>query len=528
MTARELITLMAFWMAFVFFNWTPTVHSFVTDPAISIRRRTESRSVLQSKQTSEAQQEEEARLKILQARRQQIRDTLKSAEKLKYFRLANGLVPEMDENGEPIRNSKAAVSLTAFVVAAGVITLRVGGRAALVSATGLDMIADTSPEIKENLDTFLTTAEAMDGLEKSLLFTAAWTAVKVFCFDAGGVVLALASGILFGGVIQGAFASAGAATFGSLVCYTLSKYTILRKKALEILEEYPSLRGIEKVVARDGFKAVLTLRLAPVLPIPLGMYNYIYGVTNVPVLEFVSGVFLGSLKPYLLDSYLGYFGKEVLQGSSDNTAGLQDFVLLGVLGVSVLIGVFASQLASETWDSVLQEIEDEKKQNVEEGEEEPDDVTREMFGIQLPEWMVGFQYAMKDADQRVNELVEIEYNARVWNYTTPEEIPLSQNPSGFPESPEILQQNEGIDLTASLCDGLILSPILWSRFSKYSDPLFVEDGEEAREEACIDATDDTEQKQLVMLKQIRRAKKATELQVAELGNELKRITKDKT
>ena len=68
--------------------------------------------------------------------------------------------------------------------------------------------------------------------------------------------------------------------------------------------------GVEKVVARDGLKAVLTLRLAPILPIPIGLYNYVYGVTNVPIGQFAGGIFLGSLKPYLLDSYLGYFGKE--------------------------------------------------------------------------------------------------------------------------------------------------------------------------------------------------------------------------
>lgn len=55
------------------------------------------------------------------------------------------------------------------------------------------------------------------------------------------------------------------------------------------------------MVAKDGLKAILTLRLAPVLPIPIGLYNYVYGVTNVPYLDFAGGIFLGSLKPYLLD-----------------------------------------------------------------------------------------------------------------------------------------------------------------------------------------------------------------------------------
>ena len=255
-------------------------------------------------------------MKILSARRQQVRQTLKAAEAVRHVRLRRGLVPALDaETGKPVQSDgKLAVTVTAFGLAAGAIALRVGGRAALVSAVGLDFIAE-SPELKDNLEQVLTAAETMDPATKVALFVAAWTAVKVLCFDAGGVVLALAAGLLFGGVLQGAVASAAAATWGSCVAYTLAQLdTPVRQKALQLLQDYPSLRGIEKVVAKDGWKAVLTLRLAPVLPIPIGLYNYVYGVTNVPVAQFAAGIFLGSLKPYLLDSYLGYFGKEVIQG----------------------------------------------------------------------------------------------------------------------------------------------------------------------------------------------------------------------
>jgi hypothetical protein len=217
---------------------------------------------------------EEVRLNVLKSRRGQIRYTLRTAESVRNFRLQQGWVPEVDENGKALKSDgKVAVTLTATIVAIGAVVLRVGGRAALVSAIGLDFMTD-NPELKDNLDQILAAAENMDPLTKIGLFTAAWTGVKVLCFDAAGVALALASGILFGGVFQGAVASAAAATFGSSVAFTMAKLdTPVRKKALELLDEYPSLRGIEKVVARDGLKAILTLRLAPVLPIPIGFYN---------------------------------------------------------------------------------------------------------------------------------------------------------------------------------------------------------------------------------------------------------------
>jgi uncharacterized membrane protein YdjX (TVP38/TMEM64 family) len=422
------------------------------------------------------EQEEETRLKVLDSRRKFIRSTLKAAEQQKNYRIREGLVPEIDpETGKPIKSdSKAAITLTAFVVAAAAVTLRVGGRAALVSAVGLDF-AGQNPELKENMDQFLNYANGLNPGLEALFFVLAWTLVKVLCFDAGGVVLALSAGILFGGVLQGAFASALSATIGSSVAYFLAKIdSPVRKKALDLLDEYPSLRGIEKVVAEDGLKAILTLRLAPVLPIPIGFYNYIYGVTNVGYSDFALGIFIGSFKPYLLDSYLGYFGKQVVDGTLSESGGLQDIILLVALGVSVLIGVFASELAGETWDSVKEEIEKEeaKKKLLDNPDNANDGVARQVFGIDLPEWVVGAQLAIKAANDRMDEMIKIEYNAAVWNCTEENPPPLDKDPAVYPTSPEIQGKDKGFDAVGAICESFVLSPLLFTSYFKYSDPLF--------------------------------------------------------
>lgn len=422
------------------------------------------------------EQEEETRMKVLDSRRRFIRSTLKAAENQKNYRISEGLVPEIDpETGKPIKSdSKAAITLTAFVVAAAAVTLRVGGRAALVSAVGLDF-ASQNPELKNNMDEFLSYASGLDPGLEALFFVLAWTLVKVLCFDAGGVVLALSAGILFGGVLQGAFASALSATIGSSVAYFLAKIdSPVRKKALDLLEEYPSLRGIEKVVAEDGLKAILTLRLAPVLPIPIGFYNYIYGVTNVGYTDFALGIFIGSFKPYLLDSYLGYFGKQVVDGTISESGGLQDIILLVALGVSVLIGVFASELAGETWDSVKEEIEIEeaKKKLLDNPDDDNDGIVRQVFGFDFPEWAVGAQLAIKAANERMDEMINIEYNAAVWNSTKDDPPPLDKDPAFYPTSPEIQGKGQGFDAVGAICESFVLSPLLFTSYFKYSDPLF--------------------------------------------------------
>jgi len=422
---------------------------------------------------------DEDRLKMMAQRRREIRKSLQSAEKFRNLRIKNGWIPQVDEDGNEIsEGNKIALTITAFCIAAGAVALRIGGRAALVSVVGLDFLTD-NPEMKENLDLVLNTAETMNPFAKTALFTAAWTAVKCLCIDGLGVVLALASGILFGGVLQGALASAMAATIGSSVAFGLAQMdTPVRKKALEVLEEYPSLRGIEKVVARDGLKAILTLRLAPVLPIPLGLYNYIYGVTNVGYFDFAGGIFLGSIKPYLLDSYLGYFGKSLVDGSTESD--LQNIILLAALGVSVLIGVFASQLANETWEAVLQEVEEEKKRkNAEADPEDIDDgITREFFGMNLPNWMIKYQIAMQQSDARMRNLVAQEYKAKAWNTTEIESIQAAMTRS----SEQPLTDMSYLDY---MTDSMALNSVLSESFSRISSPLYDESKDDSLQTEAV-------------------------------------------
>ena len=230
------------------------------------------------------------------------------------------------------------------------------------------------------------------------------------------------------------------------------------------------------MVAEDGLKAVLTLRLAPILPIPIGLYNYVYGVSSIPYLPFAGGIFLGSLKPYLLDSYLGVFGKQVVDGTVNEGDGLQDIILLAALGFSVLIGVFASELAGETWDSVKSEIEEEEKRKKQQNPDEVDDdgIMRQFLGFQFPDWVVGAQLSLKEADERMETMIKTEYNARVWNCTEDNPPPLSEDPSQSPTSPEKRNAGKGFDGVAAICDGLVLSPALMRSYFKYADPLFDE------------------------------------------------------
>ena len=185
-----------------------------------------------------------------------------------------------------------------------------------------------------------------------------------------------------------------------------------------------------------------------------------------------------------INSYLGVFGKQLVEGSADTASGsMQDILLLVALGVSVLIGAFASQLANETWESINEEVEREK---AEKGEEEDDKVIREFMGIALPQFLVGFQLSMKVADKRVNAMIEDEYHAKYWNYTKEEIQSRSDviDPATLPSSPEVMGRGKGFDIAQDICNGLCLSPALLGAYFKYADPLFDENKALAQKERC--------------------------------------------
>lgn len=153
--------------------------------------------------------------------------------------------------------------------------------------------------------------------------------------------------------------------------------------------------------------------------------------------------------------------------------------LLVAMGLSVLIGVFASQLAGETWETVLEEVEAEKREK--EGEPDQDDgIMRQFLNVDLPDWLIGFQIALAMADDRIHEMIYNEYDGRVWNYTKKEPVPRDLDPAFYPTSPEIVGANRGFDFSASVCDGLVLTPALLEAFFLYADPLL--DEEKAKSE----------------------------------------------
>ena len=317
-------------------------------------------------------------------------------EELEVWRLREGMIrgaygvlvnwkEEDREEAELGGRDAEDTGRTAFVASAGAVlvgalVLRLGGRAALVSVLGLDVVSDMG--IGDAIDDVIAYANALGPLAV-VGFLGAWVVAKVFLVDVISIALALSSGILFGGVFPGALLATTGATIGSLCAFQLSR-GVAQPRVSSAVQSQPVARALAKVVEEDGFKTVFVLRLAPILPIPLGAYSYIYGASNLSWVPVAAGTFLGGIKPYLIDSYLGVFAKQMIDGDAMDSS--KDIILLVGLGVLVLVGVFATELAGESWDQVQAEVkldEQRRKELKDAGISQDDDGDAEGGGWQL-------------------------------------------------------------------------------------------------------------------------------------------------
>lgn len=287
-------------------------------------------------------------------RREVARWAIWFSEGLAWFRspgTANEqMKPPKKEEAQQESNPVASI---AFAVAASAVLFRVGGRAAFFNLLGVDALQDS--EVQRNLDNLIQLWETLLPETKFLFVLSAWIIAKVFVLDQVTFPLAVVNGIFFNGVLEGTLVSCLCATIGSSVSFFLSR-AFLYEKTRSRMDEAPGLRALENAVAGEGAKAVFTLRLAPILPLPIGGYPYVYGITRLRWEEFALGTFAGSAKPYFLDAYLGTLFKGLSKAPSAGDP-VGDAILIATFVATIATGSFASELAVRSFGELQGEYE---------------------------------------------------------------------------------------------------------------------------------------------------------------------------
>src|SRR5262245_47250322 len=133
----------------------------------------------------------------------------------------------------------------------------------------------------------------------AIIFTATYVGASVFFIP--GSVLTLSAGALFG-VVRGSIYVSISATLGATCAFLVSRY-LARAAIARKIEGNERFSAIDRAVASEGWKIVGLTRLSPVFPFTL--LNYAFGLTKVPLRDYVFASWLGMIPGTVMYVYLG-------------------------------------------------------------------------------------------------------------------------------------------------------------------------------------------------------------------------------
>lgn len=116
-----------------------------------------------------------------------------------------------------------------------------------------------------------------------------------------GSVLTLGAGAVFGVVSGSIYVSIGS-TLGATAAFLVGRY-VARETFARRLAGYPTFAAIDRAVAAEGWKVVALTRLSPVFP--FNLLNYAYGLSCVPLRDYVIASWIGMMPATVLYVYLG-------------------------------------------------------------------------------------------------------------------------------------------------------------------------------------------------------------------------------
>ncbi|XP_074561042.1 uncharacterized protein LOC141817263 [Curcuma longa] len=149
-------------------------------------------------------------------------------------------------------------------------------------------------------------------------------------------VLSLGGGYLFGLPI-GFLADSVGATIGSVAAFLLGR-ALGRPYVISKMNDYPDIQAVAIAIEKSGFKIVLLLRLAPLVPFCL--LNYFLSVTPIGLAEYAMASWLGMMPITLALVYVGTTLKElaeVTHGWSEVSITRWAMMIAGLLITAVLM-----------------------------------------------------------------------------------------------------------------------------------------------------------------------------------------------
>jgi uncharacterized membrane protein YdjX (TVP38/TMEM64 family) len=153
-----------------------------------------------------------------------------------------------------------------------------------------------------------------------------------------GLPLTLGAGFLYGAII-GTLVVSPASVAGATLAFLIARYAA-RDWVTRRLKKYPQAAALDRAIEKNGFKAVVLLRLQPVLP--FNILNYALGLTSIRLRDYMLASWIGMFPATVLYVYLG----SIMNDISDLLRGRPNS---GIAGRLLLWGGLAAIVVLVWW-----------------------------------------------------------------------------------------------------------------------------------------------------------------------------------
>lgn len=158
-----------------------------------------------------------------------------------------------------------------------------------------------------------------------------------------GAILTIGAGVLFGLAYGIVYVSVGA-TLGATGAFLIGRY-VARDWVARKLQGNQKFKAIDQAVAREGWKIVGLARLSPIFP--FNLLNYVFGLTDIPLKDYVLASWAGMLPGISMYVYIGTLAGDLARAESGSTRSSPAHWVIEIIGLiaTAVVVVYVTYVA---------------------------------------------------------------------------------------------------------------------------------------------------------------------------------------
>jgi len=158
-----------------------------------------------------------------------------------------------------------------------------------------------------------------------------------------GVIFTLGAGFMFG-ILRGSLYVIIGSTIGATIAFLIARY-LFSKRATGFFLGHPKLKLVNDEFKRAGWKFVLLTRLVPFFPFKFS--NYLFGLMQISLRDFVIGVFFGIIPFTITNVYIGSLAADLATiGSRTASRSKMEWTIYGIgIIIAIVAVIYITHLA---------------------------------------------------------------------------------------------------------------------------------------------------------------------------------------